>query len=59
METYKLKYDRLFSVLKKEKREFDKRINNPHPTWSKDDTRVWNKFLDLIQEVRFQSTESW
>ena len=53
METKKFKYDRFFSVLKKEKRKFDKRLNNPHPTWSKDDTKVYNKFVDLFDEVQW------
>ena len=53
MENGKFKYDRFFSVLKKEKRKFDKRLNNPHPTWSKDDTRVYRKFVDLFSEVEY------
>ena len=59
MKKNKFKYDSLLSDLQKEKRKFDKILNNPHPTWSKDDTRVWNKFLDLFQEVRFQSQDWW
>ena len=62
METKKFKYDRLFTVLKKEKREFDKRLFpedfypedcNPHLTWSKDDTKVYRKFVDLFEEVKY------
>jgi hypothetical protein len=59
METNKFEYESLLSDLQKHERKFKKILDNPHPTWSKNDTRVWNKFLDLIQEVRFQSTESW
>ena len=52
----KFKYDSLLSDLKKHKRKFDKRLNNPHPTWNDDDTKVWNRFLELFEEVHFQST---
>ena len=59
MENGKFKYERLLSDLQKEKRKFDKILNNPHPTWSKDDTIIYNKFLDLFEEVRWQSQDWW
>ena len=59
MKKNKFKYDSLLSDLQKEKRNFDKILNNPHPTWSKDDTIIYNKFLDLFEEVRWQSQDWW
>ena len=55
METEKFQFERLLSNLQKEKRKFDKILNNPHPNWSKDDTRVYNKFVDLFNEVQYLS----
>ena len=58
MKTNEFKYDSLLSDLKKENRKFNKILDNPHPTWSKDDTRIYNKFLDLFEEVKWQSLSS-